>query len=140
MRHRKSARAQAGLAHRKPAMRSRTPIWWGLVAAAFAALFAAAPAASLTVGVPDTAAQTADTPPSARLAAIEQTVEQKRRELGIPGVALVIVKDDKVILLKGLGVKDVAQNLPVSADTLFPIGSATKAFTAMTALISADED
>src|SRR4029453_12829556 len=79
------------------------------------------------------------TPRCRRLAAIEQAIERKRRELGVPGVALVIVKDDKVILLKGLGVKDLAQSLPVSGDTLFPIGSTTKAFTAMTALISADE-
>lgn len=73
-----------------------------------------------------------------RLAAVEQTVDAKRRELGIPGVSLVIVKDDKVIYIKGLGVKDFERNLPVTPETLFAIGSSSKAFTAMTAAIAVD--
>ena len=76
---------------------------------------------------------------SVALAAIEKAVEQKRQELGIPGVSLVIVKDDKVIYTKGLGVKDVERKLPVTPDTLFAIGSASKAFTGMLAVMSADE-
>jgi CubicO group peptidase (beta-lactamase class C family) len=73
------------------------------------------------------------------LAAIEKTLEEKRNELGIPGMSLVIVKDDKVIYLKGLGVKDFERNIPVTPDTRFAIGSSTKAFTAMLAMMSADE-
>ena len=73
------------------------------------------------------------------LAAIEKTLEEKRKELGIPGMSLAIVKDDKVIYLKGLGVKDFERNIPVTPDTRFAIGSSTKAFTAMLAVISADE-
>jgi CubicO group peptidase (beta-lactamase class C family) len=73
------------------------------------------------------------------LAAIEKTLEEKRKEFGIPGMSLAIVKDDKVIYLKGLGVKDFERNNPVTPDTRFAIGSATKAFTAMLAVMSADE-
>jgi CubicO group peptidase (beta-lactamase class C family) len=73
------------------------------------------------------------------LAAIEKTLEEKRKEFGIPGMSLAIVKDDKVIYLKGLGVKDFERNTPVTPDTRFAIGSATKAFTAMLAVMSADE-
>ena len=73
------------------------------------------------------------------LAAIEKTLEAKRQELGIPGMSLAIVKDDKVIYLKGLGVKDFEKNIPVTADTRFAIGSSTKAFTAMLAIMTADE-
>jgi len=73
------------------------------------------------------------------LAAIEKTLEEKRKELGIPGMSLVIVKDDKVIYLKGLGVKDFERNIPVTPDTRFAIGSSTKAFTAMLAVMSADD-
>ena len=76
---------------------------------------------------------------SAPLAAIEKTLDDKRKELGIPGISLAIVKDDKVIYLKGLGVKDFEHNIPVTPDTRFAIGSASKAFTAMLAVISADE-
>ncbi|HEU5459824.1 MAG TPA: serine hydrolase domain-containing protein, partial [Pyrinomonadaceae bacterium] len=74
-----------------------------------------------------------------QLAAIEKTIDDKRKELGIPGLSLAIVKDDKVIYLKGLGVKDVEKNLPVTVDTRFAIGSASKAFTAMLAVMSADD-
>ena len=73
------------------------------------------------------------------LAAIEKSLEEKRKEFGIPGMSLVIVKDDKVIYLKGLGVKDFEKNIPVTPDTRFAIGSSTKAFTAMLAVMSADE-
>lgn len=76
---------------------------------------------------------------SAPLAAIEKAIEDKRKEFGIPGASLVIVKDDKVIYIKGLGVKDYEHHVPVTPDTRFAIGSATKAFTAMLAVMSADE-
>jgi len=72
---------------------------------------------------------------SLQLAAIEKTIEQSRKDLGIPGLSLAIVKDDKVIYLKGLGFKDFEHSLPVTPDTLFAIGSSTKAFTAMTAMM-----
>src|ERR1700739_5060590 len=47
----------------------------------------------------------------------------------IPGLALVIVKDGKVVVLKGYGVKDIKTNIPVDANTLFMIASNSKLFT-----------
>ena len=76
---------------------------------------------------------------SAPLAAIEKALDDRRKQLGIPGISLVIVKDDQIIYLKGLGVKDFEKKLPVTPDTQFAIGSATKAFTSMLAAMSADE-
>jgi CubicO group peptidase (beta-lactamase class C family) len=76
---------------------------------------------------------------AARLAAVEKAIEEKRKELHIPGLALVIVKDDRVVYARGFGLKDVGRNLPVTADTLFAIGSSSKAFTAMAAAMSADD-
>lgn len=76
---------------------------------------------------------------SASLAAIEKITEEQRKEKGVPGLALVIVKDDRVIYAKGFGLRDVERNLPVTLDTLFAIGSCTKAFTAMAAVMSQDE-
>jgi CubicO group peptidase (beta-lactamase class C family) len=49
---------------------------------------------------------------------------------GIPGSAVVIVKDDKIIYMDCLGVKDLASGAPVGPNTLFEIGSCSKAFTA----------
>ncbi|HZN06309.1 MAG TPA: serine hydrolase domain-containing protein, partial [Pyrinomonadaceae bacterium] len=76
---------------------------------------------------------------SAALAAIEKAIDDRRKELGIPGLSLAIVKDDQVIYLKGLGVKDLERKVPVTADTRFAIGSASKAFTGMIAVMSADD-
>jgi CubicO group peptidase (beta-lactamase class C family) len=75
----------------------------------------------------------------AKLTAIESLVEAKQKELHVPGVALAIVKDDKVLLMKGFGLRDIEHNLPVDADTLFGLASSTKAFTAMAAAMAADE-
>ncbi len=76
---------------------------------------------------------------SAQLAAIEKTIDEKRKELGIPGISLAIVKDDQIIYLKGLGYKNFEQKIPVTPDTRFAIGSASKAFTAMLVAMSADK-
>jgi CubicO group peptidase (beta-lactamase class C family) len=74
-----------------------------------------------------------------RLATIEQKVEARRKELGIPGLSLAIVKDGEVIFSKGFGYKDFSKQIPVTQDTQFAIGSATKAFTALSILMSQQE-
>lgn len=76
---------------------------------------------------------------ASKLAEIEKAIEEKRKELNVPGVSVVIVKDDKVIYANGFGLRSVERNLPVTPDTLFAIGSCSKAFTAMAAVMSADE-
>jgi len=47
----------------------------------------------------------------------------------VPGLSVAIVKDGKVLLAKGYGVRKLGDVTPVDADTLFGIGSNTKAFT-----------
>src|SRR5688572_2518765 len=49
----------------------------------------------------------------------------------IPGVAVCVVKDGKIAVIKGYGVKDFTGSDKVDEHTLFMIGSNTKAFTAM---------
>jgi len=88
-------------------------------------------------------AQTAAVQPAGQhakaLSDIEAFVEKRRGELGIPGMSLVIVKDDQIIFMKGLGYKDFEKKIVVTPDTQFAIGSATKAFTALSVLMTADE-
>ena len=55
----------------------------------------------------------------------------------LPGLAVCIVKNGKVVLMKGYGVCKQGGNEPVDENTLFMIGSNTKAFTA-TALAKLD--
>ncbi len=94
-------------------------------------------AASLPFGA--AAQATAKPDNTGALAAIEAKIDARRKELGIPGAALVIVKDGKIIFLKGLGYRDLEGKIAVTPDTQFPIGSATKAFTALAVLMAQDE-
>src|ERR1700761_4375942 len=48
----------------------------------------------------------------------------------IPGAAVCIVKDGKVVMMRGYGIKELGLNDRVDENTLFMIGSNTKAFTA----------
>src|SRR4051794_9580265 len=57
----------------------------------------------------------------------------------IPGVAVCIVKNGKVVVMKGYGVKEINGTDKVDENTLFMIGSNSKAFTA-TALAMLDAD
>ena len=57
----------------------------------------------------------------------------------VPGIGVGIVKDGKVIFAEGFGLRNVEKNLPVTPDTLFAIGSASKAFTTMDIGILVDE-
>lgn len=59
-----------------------------------------------------------------------KALEAKRIEHHIPGMAIAIVKDNEIILSKGFGLMDVAAQKPVETNTLFAIGSTSKAFTA----------
>jgi CubicO group peptidase (beta-lactamase class C family) len=73
------------------------------------------------------------------LANIEKELEERRIKYGIPGLSLVIVHEGKVIYSKGHGLKDLDAKKPVTPDTQFAIGSATKAFTGLSVLMSQDQ-
>jgi CubicO group peptidase (beta-lactamase class C family) len=49
----------------------------------------------------------------------------------VPGAALALIKDDRIVLEKGYGFRDLATHAPVTAATLFNIGSISKSFTAL---------
>src|SRR5678816_236263 len=66
-------------------------------------------------------------------------VERALKDWKIPGVSVCIVKDGKVVVMKGYGVKEVGSTDKVDDNTLFMIGSNTKAFTA-TALAMLDAE
>lgn len=76
---------------------------------------------------------------AAKLTQIERTVEKKRKELGVPGASMLIMIDGKVVYMKGLGYRDLEKKLPVTPNTLFGIGSSTKAFTALEMGMAVDD-
>lgn len=57
----------------------------------------------------------------------------------IPGTAMAIVKDGEVIYSKGFGKRNIEEDLPVTPNTLFAIGSTSKAFTTMSIGMLVDE-
>jgi CubicO group peptidase (beta-lactamase class C family) len=57
----------------------------------------------------------------------------------VPGCAVAAVRDGRVELADGWGLRDREAGLPVTGDTLFAIGSVTKAFTATTVGALVDE-
>jgi len=57
-------------------------------------------------------------------------VNRALKDWWIPGIAVCIIKNGKVVLMKGYGVKEMDGNDKVDENTLFMIGSNTKAFTA----------
>ena len=57
----------------------------------------------------------------------------------VPGAAVAVVHHGEVVLAEGYGLRDVDAGLPVTADTLFAIGSATKSFTATVLATLADD-
>ena len=56
-----------------------------------------------------------------------------------PALAVAVVQDDKVVFLEAYGVKELGKPDPASVDTLFQIGSTTKAFTTTAMAMLADE-
>ncbi len=56
-----------------------------------------------------------------------------------PGIAAAVVRDDKIVYLNGVGVRELGAQRPVTPDTLFAIGSCTKAFTATALAILVEE-
>jgi CubicO group peptidase (beta-lactamase class C family) len=57
----------------------------------------------------------------------------------IPGVAVGVVERGHVVFARGFGYRDVDRRLPVTPETLFPLGSCSKAFTATAIAMLADE-
>ncbi|PWU06451.1 MAG: serine hydrolase [Terriglobia bacterium] len=67
----------------------------------------------------------------ARIAELGRFVEQGRMDLKVPGVALGLVQDGKVIFAGGFGVKELGSTQPPDGDSLFMVASNTKALTTL---------
>lgn len=59
---------------------------------------------------------------------VDATVERARKEFNVPGISVAVVKDGKVVLAKGYGIRTLGHPEPMTADTLVGIASNSKAF------------
>ena len=69
----------------------------------------------------------------------DKYINDALKEWQVPGLAIAIIKDDRVVLAKGYGTRELDKSLPVDEHTLFAIGSSSKAFTAASIGMLVDE-
>jgi CubicO group peptidase (beta-lactamase class C family) len=86
------------------------------------------------------AATTAAPARPAALADFDAYVDATRKQFDVPGIAVAIVKDGRIVLEMGSGVRKLGDPKKVDAHTQFAIASNTKAFTAASLAILADEN
>jgi len=70
---------------------------------------------------------------------IDSLVEKTLTTFNVPGIAVSVIKDGKIIHLKGYGVRSIKTNQKVDENTLFGVASNTKAFTAAALGMLVDE-
>ncbi len=74
-------------------------------------------------------AQTRKDKTDQRLAGIDNRLQVLLSDWNVAGFAVAVVEKNKVIYVKGFGYRDYENKIPVTPNTLFAIGSCTKAFT-----------
>ncbi len=67
--------------------------------------------------------------PTAPPADLDAWVASSMKTFDVPGIAVAIVKDNKIVVAKGYGVRKLGDPTPADEFTMFAIGSNTKAFT-----------
>src|SRR5438445_13011360 len=68
-----------------------------------------------------------------KLAGFDAFMEKTLKDWNAPGIGVGIVVGDKLVFAKGYGYRDYEKKLPITANTLYPIASNTKLFTAAAA-------
>jgi CubicO group peptidase (beta-lactamase class C family) len=107
-----------------------TPRRWLDPSAALVLLFTVALLARAASAAPVAAAAPAADAGATPLAGLDAFVEEAMEAWRVPGLAIAVVRDGEVILARGYGVRRQGDPARVDADTLFAIGSSSKAFTA----------
>jgi CubicO group peptidase (beta-lactamase class C family) len=91
--------------------------------------FAAAPCSAGAASGPPSAASAITVTPahvSQAVAALDSIVQDLQRSSGVPGIAIAVVHGDRVVYLKGFGVRKVGMSQRVDADTVFELASVSK--------------
>ena len=70
---------------------------------------------------------------------VDDYVQGVMKERKIPGIALLVVQDNKVVLSKGYGFSNVELQVPVKPETVFQSGSMGKQFTATAVMMLVEE-
>jgi CubicO group peptidase (beta-lactamase class C family) len=73
------------------------------------------------------------------LAKLDEFIVKAMKDHEVPGLAIAVVKDGETVFAKGYGVRELGKPDPVDPDTMFAIGSCSKAFTAAALALLVDE-
>ncbi|MEO6390658.1 MAG: serine hydrolase domain-containing protein [Pyrinomonadaceae bacterium] len=72
---------------------------------------------------------------AARAQSIDEFVNQQMAQRHIPGLAVAVIRDGKVVVAKGFGKANVELDVPATENTVFQLASVTKQFTATAILL-----
>ena len=75
----------------------------------------------------------------APLQGFDAYITKAMQDWKVPALAIAVVKDDSIVLMKGYGTRTLGTTQPVDEHTLFAIGSSSKAFTATLVAMLVDE-
>ncbi|WP_244918744.1 serine hydrolase domain-containing protein [Paenibacillus dendritiformis] len=75
----------------------------------------------------------------AKLHGFSEYIRQQMEQWKVPGLSIAVIQGQQIVMAEGFGLRNVEQGLEVTPETLFAIGSCTKAFTAMSAGMLVDE-
>ena len=70
---------------------------------------------------------------------LEQTIAKLMEDYHVAGMSVALIKDGQVESVCGYGLRNVEEDLPMTGDTVMPIGSVTKTFTSLALAMLADE-
>jgi CubicO group peptidase (beta-lactamase class C family) len=93
-----------------------------VICALMAAVLSFIPAKVLAAPQPEVTQQKVE----AVLPKLEELAKQTLKRTGVPGMAIVVVYKDKVVYLKGFGVRQGGTDTPITADTIFQLASVSK--------------
>src|SRR5215471_3285841 len=92
--------------------------------------------AALACATPAFAQKTAAKP---SLAGFDQYIAKAMQDWKVPALAIAVVKNDSIVLMKGYGTRTMGTVQPVDEHTLFAIGSSSKAFTSTLVAMMVDQ-
>ena len=70
---------------------------------------------------------------------LEQTIAKLREDYHVAGMSVALIRNGELVSIDGYVLRNVAENLPMTRDTVMPIGSITKTFTSLALAMLADE-
>src|SRR5689334_11122153 len=70
---------------------------------------------------------------------VDDFIKAEMHRRRIPGVSVAVVREGKVIRAKGYGLADMEMSVPATENTIYPIASMTKQFTATAIMMLMEE-